>query len=301
MKKGIIIFFGLLFLFGCGKHSSSPPSGKVLSSQSFFSTIMNTNESYSVYLPPDYDSSSSSGYPVVYLLHGYGGDENFYLTEAYGTSLIKFFDTWINDGPVDPLIVVMPDADDSFFTDFYNGSASWETYIVQDLIPYIDSTYNTKANRLYRAIDGFSMGGYGAMKLAMKYPNLFVSASSHSGVLNLLDPTLQTRIPADMLSSVGKVFGDINTNQAYYQQNNPCDLASTKAGEIKNYKLNIYFDCGNQDEYQFYKDVNALSSALTLNGISFESHVYEGKHDAVFLWLYLDDSLAIHSSIFSSQ
>jgi S-formylglutathione hydrolase FrmB len=300
MKKNqILLFFGLIFLVGCGAHSSSsPPSGTVLSSQSFFSTVMNTNESYSIYLPPDYNSSSSAGYPVVYLLHGYGGDENFYLAEEYGTSLTDFFDNWINKGTIDPMVVVMPDADNSFFTDFHDGTASWETYIVQDLIPYIDSAYNTKANRLYRAVDGFSMGGYGAMKLAMKYPNLFVSASSHSGVLDLLDPTLQTRIPADMLASVAQVFGDINTNEAYYRQNNPCDLASTKAADIKSYKLNIYFDCGDQDEYQFYKDVSALNSALTLNGISYESHIYEGQHDAVFLWLYLDDSLKFHSRNF---
>ena len=114
-------------------------------------------------------------FPVFYLLHGLSDDHTRWLRrtqiEAYVEKL--------------PLIVVMPDGGRSFYTDAVgNPRAAHETAIVRDLIGFVDSTFQTIPTRAGRVIAGLSMGGYGAMKLALKHPDLFCAAVSHSGALD---------------------------------------------------------------------------------------------------------------------
>lgn len=127
---------------------------------------------YRIILPAGYDRSVRR-YPVLYLLHGLTGS---YLDWDTRTHLAEYA------APL-RLIIVMPDARDSWYT---NSSANpqdrFEDYVFKDLVPVIDKTYRTIAARHARAIGGLSMGGYGAMKFAFKYPNLFVFAGSFSGV-----------------------------------------------------------------------------------------------------------------------
>ena len=81
-----------------------------------------------------------------------------------------------------PFIVVMPDSGRGFYSDAQVGMA-WETAIVGDLVSFIDTRFQTNATREGRCIGGLSMGGYGAVKLALKYPHIFSSAVSHSGAV----------------------------------------------------------------------------------------------------------------------
>jgi len=109
-------------------------------------------------------------FPVFYLLHGLSDDYSIWQRK---TSIGRYVQML-------PLIVVMPDGGRGFYTDAVEGFA-YESAIVRDLIPFVDRMFHTVGERSGRAIGGLSMGGYGAIKLALKYPELFASANGHSG------------------------------------------------------------------------------------------------------------------------
>lgn len=134
-------------------------------------------------------------YPSLYLLHGYSGNANYY-TDIY---MIKnIMDEMIANDEIIPMLIITPDCSNSFGGSFYANSESvyvdsldeylsftgkYEDFIVNDLIEYMNTNYNIDTTAESRAISGHSMGGYGAMKFAMKYPELFNSVSSMSGPL----------------------------------------------------------------------------------------------------------------------
>jgi putative tributyrin esterase len=113
-------------------------------------------------------------WPVLYLLHGRSDDNTSWCRR---TSLERYAEKWPQ------LMIVMPDSGRSFSCDAVNGPA-YESGFVKDLVPFIDRSFNTRAERAGRCIGGLSMGGYGAIKLALQHPNLFVSAHGHSGAYN---------------------------------------------------------------------------------------------------------------------
>jgi S-formylglutathione hydrolase FrmB len=139
---------------------------------SFDSASLGRAMKYRILLPAGYERGVRR-YPVLYLLHGLMGS---YIDWDTKTHLAEYA------APLQ-LLIVMPDAGDSWYM---NSSANpqdrFEDYVVKDLIPEIDKTYRTIATRHARAIAGLSMGGYGAMKFALKYPQLFVFGGSFSGV-----------------------------------------------------------------------------------------------------------------------
>lgn len=126
-----------------------------------------------IILPHDY-AATTRRYPVLYLLHGYTDHYPAWVSYTRLTDYARGYDE----------IIVMPEGDNGFYT---NNSAdrnlAWEDFIILDLIPYIDGHYRTVASRQGRAIAGLSMGGYGAMKLGLKYPQMFSAAASLSGAI----------------------------------------------------------------------------------------------------------------------
>jgi S-formylglutathione hydrolase FrmB len=122
-----------------------------------------------VYLPASYDSSPTKRYPVVYLLHGFGG------TERTWTSLgpIKpAMDTLVRNGAVREMVIVMPNGRNVFDGSFYTNSASagnWDDFVSKELVAYIDGKYRTLARPESRGLAGHSMGGYGAFTLGMRH------------------------------------------------------------------------------------------------------------------------------------
>jgi S-formylglutathione hydrolase FrmB len=147
-----------------------------------------------IYTPPGYNTyDHRTRYPVLYLLHGFGGDQNYYKA-LYG--LAETMDELINSGEIQPMIVVMPDASNSLGGGFYTNSPDtlvgypgqsfagrYADFITEEVIDSIDQNYKTIAVRKFRGISGHSMGGYGAVKLAMQRNDLFGSASSMSAPL----------------------------------------------------------------------------------------------------------------------
>jgi enterochelin esterase-like enzyme len=163
-----------------------------------------------VYTPPGYKKNGPKAYPVVYLLHGLPFTEKAYIDESTWDPWVRPGEIWpfqeypdfpeegfrewidhlIATGKMEPMIIVMPNADSeagyrfSFYTNsILNGN--YEDYIVKDLVNYIDTNYNTIASSSGRALVGHSQGGYAAFKLGMLYPDTFGTVASHSGLLVL--------------------------------------------------------------------------------------------------------------------
>jgi S-formylglutathione hydrolase FrmB len=140
-----------------------------------------------VITPPD---TAFIDYPVLYLLHGYGGDHTLF-RGVFG--LAETMDELVNSGQIEPMIVVMPDASNklggSFYTNSYIPDSSqsfaglFQDYITDEVVPLIDSTFHTIADGQHRGIAGHSMGGYGAVKIGMLRNELFGSVASMSGLL----------------------------------------------------------------------------------------------------------------------
>lgn len=135
----------------------------------------------SIYLPPSYESSPNKRYPVVYLLHGIGDTDDEFTkpwknqNAEWGT-VQGLMDRGIADGRLKEMIVVVPDQRTKMMGSFYTNSSAtgnWEDFTTKDLVDYIDHKYRTIARVESRGLAGHSMGGYGAIKLGMKHPDVF--------------------------------------------------------------------------------------------------------------------------------
>ena len=130
-----------------------------------------------VYLPPSYSIATSKRYPVLYLLHGYTGRIEEWTTKGYqGMDLATEMDSLIKTKVTPEMIVVVPNGGNSYLGSFYTNSTvngNWEDYIYRDLVAYVDSHYRTIASAVSRGVAGHSMGGYGAIMLGMKHPDVF--------------------------------------------------------------------------------------------------------------------------------
>ena len=132
-----------------------------------------TERDVSIFLPPDYDSAPDKRYPVVYFLHGY-----FANAAAYD-GLVKFQEA-VDEAAAagNALILVVPDAYTKQKGAMYSASPTtgdFEGFVARDLVAYVDANYRTIAERDSRGLSGHSMGGYGTLKIAMKYPQVFSS------------------------------------------------------------------------------------------------------------------------------
>ena len=136
-----------------------------------------TEQSAAVYLPPSYDASPARRYPTLYLLHGFLGNNKVWTKGGYqGMSLQPLMDEMIRAGRIREMIVVAPNGWNAYRGAFYTNSSvngNWEDYIFRDLVQNIDANYRTIAKAESRGIAGHSMGGYGAVTLAMKHPDVF--------------------------------------------------------------------------------------------------------------------------------
>lgn len=178
----------------------APAHGTVVA-DTFWSQALGIRKQVIVYLPPSYTHAPRRRYPAAYYLHGITGNETNW-TERGGLHLVM--DSLASAGTPE-LIVVMPDGDDGFYTT-WNSLPSYDAcrrapparesadsycvpwphyddYVARDLVQFIDRKYRTLPTRDRRAVAGLSMGGYGAITLALAYPDVFSAAASHSGVL----------------------------------------------------------------------------------------------------------------------
>ncbi len=138
------------------------------------------DRSVSIYLPPSYESSPQKRYPVIYLLHGITDTDETWIKPWTKNDAWQSVPDVMNHGITEKrfgeMIVVMPDARSNWGGSFYTNSSAtgnWEDFIVGDLVSYIDGKYRTLAQVGGRGLAGHSMGGYGAIKLGMKHPDVY--------------------------------------------------------------------------------------------------------------------------------
>ena len=136
-----------------------------------------TEQAVFIYLPPSYRTSPAKKYPTLYLLHGFTAGPGAFTNGGYqGMKLQTFMDEMIKSGKSREMIVVAPNGRNVYGGAFYTNSAvtgNWEDYISSDLIAYVDKNYRTLARAESRGVAGHSMGGYGAVMLGMKHPDVF--------------------------------------------------------------------------------------------------------------------------------
>lgn len=158
-------------------HSIDVPGiTKELQIVEFEALSINRPTKYMILLPDGYDESEER-YPVLYLLHGFS--QNYTVWPMMGVS--EYLDTY------DDIIIVMPDVGNSWYINWAENDNdelnNWEDFIIYDMIHNVDQTFRTVPQRSGRAISGLSMGGYGAITLGLRHPDMFCSIASHSGAL----------------------------------------------------------------------------------------------------------------------
>ena len=136
-----------------------------------------SEQGVAIYLPRSYDTAPSKRYPTLYLLHGFGEDSRTWMGEpARGFNIPPLLDAMTGTGEIREMIVVAPTGRNAYGGSFYANSTvngNWEDYIYRDLVAYVDANYRTLARPSGRGVAGHSMGGYGAVVLAMKHPDVF--------------------------------------------------------------------------------------------------------------------------------
>ncbi len=250
-------------------HSNKMPGSCVrVQDGAFHSAALDRVMKYRVLLPCSYQTGGGR-FPVLYLLHGLYGD---YLNWDTLTNLEHYAQKY-------ELIVVMPDAGDSWYTNSATDPRDkFENCIAKDLVAEIDGKLRTLRTRQGRAIAGLSMGGYGSLKIALRYHDDFAFAGSLSGALDApLDLGDKKPVFRDQLL---KVFGP--PGSAVRADNNLFSLLQSAGQKDLPY---FYLACGNADDFlQVNRD---FAAQLSSRGAAYEYHETAGGH----AWDYWDRSV----------
>jgi S-formylglutathione hydrolase FrmB len=262
------------------------------------STVLHTSVRYCVYLPASYAApgAETRKYPVLYLLHGLGGNQQTAAIDGEWSVLQDLQ----REHKVGDFLVVAPDASDTFYIDSQDGKTLYGDFFLREFMPFIERTYRVRAVRAARGITGFSMGGYGALRIAFGNPELFGSVSAHSAAITRQppqgvsanassgDPTAQLLV---------RVFGN-PIDRKFWDLNSPFVLARKNAATLS--RMKIYFDCGTEDSFGFYRGARELDEMLTSLKIAHEFHLYPGGHSVSYLDAHRDASFEFHWREFES-
>lgn len=231
---------------------------------------------YRVLLPSGYETSSRR-YPVLYLLHGLTGNENDWIERSHLRDYANRYH----------LIVVMPGVGDSWYANSATDPRSqYEDAIIKDLIPFVDSRYRTIAGRDGRAIAGLSMGGLGAIKFALRYPQLFVFAGSYSGAFDVpLTSSLGKKPSAKLLAELRRVFGAVNSRTR--SENDVFMLLQLPLPKGTRFPY-LYVSTGKSDPLPQVADSNPrFAQALRNRKLEYEYYERAGTHD----WQFWDSEI----------
>ena len=261
------------------------------------SHILQETVHYCVLLPSGYDSSSAKPlrYPVLYFLHGLGENEQT-LFKTGGWNLVEDLRSQHKAGD---FLIVTPQAEASFYVNSADGKVRYSDFFLREFMPFIDEHYRVRRDRKSRAITGISMGGYGALRFAFGYPDLFSAVSAQAPALITASPQelnamLRSGTPVGRL--LGNVFGN-PIDVAHWRENDPLVLAKKNRAAIAT--LAIYFNCGRDDEFEFQVGSQALDRQLQAERIRHEFHLYPGDHSPSYFLEHLGEVIEFHSQKFS--
>jgi len=238
----------------------------------FHSQLVNTTVPYNVILPPGYRASSTTRYPVLYLLHGLGGHYTDWVTR---TNVADYAAQY-------RLIVVTPEGNDSWYVDSGGSSMDkYETYILKELIPDVDKRFRTIQARYGRSVAGLSMGGYGAIKYGLKYPASFVFVGSMSGAFGVTHYT-EKEMGGSNWEAFLKIFGPVGSETR--KANDVFEIARGLSAARVSSLPYFYFDCGTEDAGQHFNANRELSQIFVEKKIRHEYRELPGDHS----WGYWD-------------
>lgn len=295
-----------------------------LDTLTFWSQSLGTRKRAIVWLPPSYASQPARRFPSVYYLHGMWGSETDWTRQGH---LDATLDSLTATG-LPEFLVVMPDGDDAWYTTWNRlpdmaacrnsftprpGDDSADTYCVpwphyddyvaHDLVSVIDARYRTIPQRAQRAIAGLSMGGYGAVSLALRYPEVFRAAASHSGVVS---PAYTGARPFDGVPRYAETAGALRdkwgdrmwplvstafgSDTAGWFAREPARMAQRLVAAGARNIPAIFLDCGTEDG--LIDQSRSLRVELTRMGLAPAYAEWPGKHDWEYWRLHARESLA---------
>jgi S-formylglutathione hydrolase len=226
---------------------------------------------YAVLLPPQHGVGGERC-PLLLLLHGGAGSCEFL------AQVRPIFEGAWRAGALPPLVVATPSAERSFYLDYRDGSQKWETLLLDELLPRLRATHRVAGDREGTLVGGVSMGGLGSLRLAFKHPDRFRAVAA-------LEPGIEPALsyaeiqPRDRLyrsqALYEEKFGK-PVDEAYWQANNPANLARINATAIVDSGLSIYFECGDEDSFYLYHGAEFLHRILFDAGIPHECRLVRG-------------------------
>ena len=273
-----VCFALLLTVTARAQTTTVAPSTRVETVQ-FKSKLVGAVLPYKVVLPAAYATKGkepAARYPVLYLLHGFTGHYDNWLSK---TKLAEYASLY-------NFIIITPEGNNGWYTDSATRPGDkYESYIVQELIPDVQSRYRTIESREGRAIAGLSMGGYGALKFGVKYPQMFAFAASLSGALDAAVWTendlrnFGTDLPRSIMETFGPSGSPVRT------ANDLTRLVREFPAERLKELPYFYLDCGTEDGLlQFSRNLSAL---FVERKIPHEFRQLPGTHN----WDYWDEQV----------
>lgn len=262
MKRAVLLLF-IFFLYSISFSQVS------VVEDSLFSQSINGVEKITVVLPDGY-AESQERYSAIYLLHGFGGD---YTNWVKLTDLVRYLKKY-------HYIVVCPDGKNSWYTNSVElQNAQYEDLIMKDIIPFIDKKYRTKPSKFNRAIAGLSMGGYGAIKLGLKYPSQFFFAGGLSPAIQypseILEINKSSQQKRELYKSVFDVFGKKENDS--WKTNDVFALAENAQQKSLPY---FYLSVGSHDGFtKIIELTHTFATTLRKKDIPFEMHEVPGEHN----------------------
>lgn len=244
--------------------------------EDYASAAMKRRAQFNVYLPESYTRTTTKRYPVVYMLNGFNGSNIEWEARDIDTVLDKL----IRDNDLAETIVVFPDGGSGWYVD--TSAGNYRSMIVNEIVPRVDRSYRTVADRDHRGISGVSMGGQGAFTLGLTNPAVFSSIAGHMGALSLA-PLAGT--PAEQAANAGL---------------RPLTLvAGMSAADLSRHRF--YFDGGDSDEYRFGAAAQQMSTALAAKGVRHDYQLGPGRHDDAYWMPKLVRSFQLHTEQFRSS
>jgi len=223
--------------------------------------------------PPSYDAEPRRRYPVLYFLHDGQGDERVLVRQGLTDAL----DAAMRDGRLPEMLVVCPRGTGTWWVDAFDGGRRMASFLADDLVPFVDRTYRTRAGRGSRLVAGISMGGYGALRWALARPDLFAAAGGLSPAIQPLSAPFVAAMPFFIRSSLEAVFGadptrnDLRKDDLYQMLLDDASLARRAPF--------LLVRCGTEDKYRLSEIVAFFDRFASAVGLAHEVRFETGVHD----------------------
>ena len=263
----------LIFALAFASLAEANAQSKVLEGLSFASRSTNHTINYALYLPSDYEWSNRS-YPVLYLFHGLGNNENAWI--QFG-NMKSSMDALYSSASIAPMIVVMPDAGNSWFIDDIKSAYPFESIFMNEFIKHIDSEYNTRPERKFRALGGLSMGAYGALILSFRNSDKVSAVFSLSPAI-WTDESIQSLSRDQYLGTFSEIYTDDPSHRLTDHWDAHAVLNQARLKSSSDLSKVSYYITSGDDDPGITTATAELHIILRNKGVPHEYRVYDGGH-----------------------